>query len=47
MNLMNIGGVMPDGVRAQDFNVDASEFVCASGAELSESPSIFRWGNLS
>lgn len=44
MNLMNMGGPMPDGSRAQDFWVDVSDFVCASGAELSQASSLFKWG---
>jgi hypothetical protein len=32
MSQVNLGGVMPDGSRAQDLFVEASDFVCASGA---------------
>lgn len=46
MNLMNMGGPRPDGTRAQDFWVDASDFVCASGAELGQSSSLSKWGVL-
>jgi hypothetical protein len=35
MSQVNLGGVMPDGSKAQDLSVEASEFVCASGAMLS------------
>ena len=34
MDLINIGGRMPDGVKVQEFWIDESEFVCASGAAL-------------
>ena len=35
MSQVNLGGVMPDGSKAQDLFVEASDFVCASGAMLS------------
>jgi hypothetical protein len=44
MSLVNMGGVMPDGSRAQEFWVDASDVVCVSGAELCNSSSLFKWG---
>ncbi len=46
MNLVNMGGPMPDGTRAQDFWVQQSDFVCASGAELCDTSSLFKWGVL-
>jgi hypothetical protein len=44
MGLVNIGGPMPDGTTAQDFWINGADFVCASGAELSQSGSLFKWG---
>ena len=38
MSTMNLGGPMPDGSRAQDMWIDQHDFVCASGAMLSEGP---------
>lgn len=38
MSLINIGGPMPDGSIAQDMWVNKSDFVCASGAMLSQGP---------
>lgn len=46
MARMNLGGPMLDGSKAQDFWVEELDFVCASGAELSESSSLFKWGIL-
>src|ERR1039457_3095194 len=36
MSQINLGGPMPDGTRAHDLFVDASQFVCAAGASLSK-----------
>ncbi len=44
MGRINLGGRMPDGSQAMDFWTESSDFVCASGAELSESPSKFKFG---
>ena len=38
MSKINLGGPMPDGTRAHDLLVDASEFVCAAAASLSRGP---------
>jgi hypothetical protein len=38
MGQINLGGLMPDGSRAQDLFVEASDFICASGAMLSQGP---------
>ena len=38
MAKVNLGGPMPDGSRAQDMWADQGDFVCASGAMLSEGP---------
>ncbi|MFQ5804363.1 MAG: hypothetical protein ACE5JQ_15850 [Candidatus Methylomirabilales bacterium] len=38
MALIDIGGQMPDGSWAQEFLIEESDFVCASGATLSQSP---------
>lgn len=46
MDLVNMGGAMPDGTRAQNLWVRASDFVCASGAELNQSESLFKQGVL-
>src|ERR1039457_5047702 len=36
MSQINLGGPMPDGARAHDLFVDASQLVCAAGASLSK-----------
>jgi hypothetical protein len=36
MSQINLGGLMPDGTRAQDLFAEASDFVCASGVMLSQ-----------
>jgi hypothetical protein len=46
MSRINLGGRMPDGSEAMDFWTEPSNFVCAAGAELSESPSKLKWGML-
>jgi hypothetical protein len=38
MGQITLGGLMPDGSRAQDLFVEASDFICASGAMLSQGP---------
>jgi hypothetical protein len=38
MSQINLGGLMPDGSKALDLFVDAPNFVCASGAMLSQGP---------
>lgn len=36
MSRINMGGRMPDGSKAQDFWVESSDFICASGSSLSQ-----------
>lgn len=36
-NMRNLGGTMPDGSRAQDLWINQSDFICESGAMLSQS----------
>jgi hypothetical protein len=46
VSLRNVGGPMPDGTRARDLWVDESDYICASGAELCRSASLFKTGVL-
>jgi hypothetical protein len=38
MSLVNMGGPMPDGTRAQNLWVEEPDLVCSSGAMLSQGP---------